>query len=655
MEINHYFYNIMNVNKCPLKYVISLCLTVWAAGALFAQPVVSSSDSAYGRALYKRIMRLNPDSLLRAHADPAVYQRTITAESGSDSIYSREDKRWFYIDRNEFHRVIAAGPSYDTYEYIYATYKGYFYHLSREKLLHEADLAEQAADKYPGDALRNEADYLRVWYNNLGRDSTVWIAEQQAAIKAFQRKGATWWALRVKGHLFQLTAGFGTSYPVAFATAEELIHDIDGLDCRQYPFSGNMYGDIGLLYYKFRDYEAAVPLLKKATRETPGFYFDDSNLKARNSLAIYYRQSGDRKRSDDYFISILQSPDTIYARAVYDAVALANLAHNLTRAGLYCEAIGLYELSLPIMISDNDYSFASGIAVGMAECYMGLDNWEWAKQWADTATAYIREHIHFINPHRARQIYPILAKYHQQKGDAATAGKYIDSLSMAHADYRDEFDAMLLMRTRQELLAEKNRSQHERLQQQQTAITRLVVFAVIAVLVSMLIYYLYHKKKAAYRELVEKNKRWADSDRLEQIIDPVSPNHTITEEKGEDGNRQQGPTEKDVELAARIHKIMVEGQIYRDNSLSLDTLSQKLEVTRETVSRAINRTTGKNFTRFLNEYRVKEAVRILSTGRNHTVNFDELAEQVGFNSRVTFHRAFKQLTGLPPAEFKKNS
>ena len=298
---------------------------------------------------------------------------------------------------------------------------------------------------------------------------------------------------------------------------------------------------------------------------------------------------------------------------------------------------------------------SSGIAVGMAECYMGLDNWEWAKQWADTATAYIREHIHFINPHRARQIYPILAKYHQQKGDAATAGKYIDSLSMAHADYRDEFDAMLLMRTRQELLAEKNRSQHERLQQQQTAITRLVVFAVIAVLVSMLIYYLYHKKKAAYRELVEKNKRWADSDRLEQIIDPVSPNHTITEEKGEDGNRQQGPTEKDVELAARIHKIMVEGQIYRDNSLSLDTLSQKLEVTRETVSRAINRTTGKNFTRFLNEYRVKEAVRILSTGRNHTVNFDELAEQVGFNSRITFHRAFKQLTGLPPAEFKRNS
>ena len=125
----------MNVNKCPLKYVISLCLTVWAAGALFAQPVVSSSDSAYGRALYKRIMRLNPDSLLRAHADPAVYQRTITAESGSDSIYSREDKRWFYIDRNEFHRVIAAGPSYDTYEYIYATYKGYFYHLFARKVI----------------------------------------------------------------------------------------------------------------------------------------------------------------------------------------------------------------------------------------------------------------------------------------------------------------------------------------------------------------------------------------------------------------------------------------------------------------------------------------------------------------------------------------
>ncbi len=638
--------------------MISLCFAVCTIGVLSANPVVSTGDKAYARALYERIMHLNPDSLLRTHADPAVYQRTIDAAKGSDSIYSRDDKRWFYIDRDEFHRVIAAGPSYDTYEYISTTYNGYFYHLSREKLLHEAELAEQAAGKYPGDALRNEAGHLRVWYNNLGRDSTIWIAEQQAAIKAFERKGATWWALRIKGHLFQLTAGFGTEYSVAFSTAEQLIEDMDGLDRRQYPFIGTLYGDIGLLYYKFRDYEAAVPLLEKATRETPGLYFDDFNLKARNTLAIYYREMGDRERSDDYFISILQSPDTIYARAVYDAVALANLGHNLTRSGLYREAIELYEISLPVMIRDNDYSFASGIAVGMAECYMEQGDWEGAKQWADTATAYIREHIHFMNPHRARQIYPILAKYHQQKGDAATAGKYIDSLSMAHANYKDEFDAMLLMRTRQELLAEKNHSQQEKLHLQQTGITGLIIFAIILLFSSILIYYLYQKKKAAYHELVEKNKQWADSDDLEQRT--VSHLHTQSAPEENTCNENNGidkqePTEKDIELTARIHEMMVEKQIYRDSSLSLDTLAQMLKVTRETVSRAINRTTGKNFTHFLNEYRIKEAVRILSNASNRIINFDDLYEQLGFNSRTTFHRAFKKITGLPPAEFKNKN
>lgn len=651
-------YNTMNKMSPLIRYMISLCFAACTIGIISAKPVAATGDKAYGRSLHERIIRLNPDSLLRAHADPDVYQRTIDAAKGSDSVYAQENKQWFYIDRDEFHRVIAAGPSYDTYQYICATYNGYFYHLPREKLLCEAELAELAASKYPGDALRNEADYLRVWYNNLGRDSTVWIAEQQAAIKAFERKGATWWALRIKGHLFQLTAGFGTEYSVAFSTAEQLIEDMNGRDRRQYPFIGSLYGDIGLLYYKFRDYEAAIPLLKKATQETPGLYFDDSNLKARNTLAIYYRDMGDRERSDDYFISILQSPDTIYARAVYDAVALANLGHNLTQAGLYREAIGLYEISLPVMIRDNDYSFASGIAVGMAECYMGLGDWEGAKLWADTATAYIREHIHFMNPHRARQIYPILAKYHQQKGDATTAGKYIDSLSLAHADYRDEFNAMLLMRTRQELLAEKNHSQQEKLHMQQTGITGLIIFAITLLFISILTLYLYLKKKAAYHELVEKNKRWADSDDLEQKTIFHLHTQSAPEENTRNENNgidRQEPTEKDIELTARIHEMMVEKQIYRDSSLSLDTLAQMLKVTRETVSRAINRTTGKNFTHFLNEYRIKEAVRILSNARNHTINFDDLYEQLGFNSRTTFHRAFKKITGLPPAEFKNKS
>ena len=186
----------------------------------------------------------------------------------------------------------------------------------------------------------------------------------------------------------------------------------------------------------------------------------------------------------------------------------------------------------------------------------------------------------------------------------------------------------------------------------------MIIFAIILLFSSILIYYLYQKKKAAYHELVEKNKQWADSDDLEQRT--VSHLHTQSAPEENTCNENNGidkqePTEKDIELTARIHEMMVEKQIYRDSSLSLDTLAQMLKVTRETVSRAINRTTGKNFTHFLNEYRIKEAVRILSNASNRIINFDDLYEQLGFNSRTTFHRAFKKITGLPPAEFKNKN
>lgn len=125
--------------------------------------------------------------------------------------------------------------------------------------------------------------------------------------------------------------------------------------------------------------------------------------------------------------------------------------------------------------------------------------------------------------------------------------------------------------------------------------------------------------------------------------------------KTNNGNDRRKPTEKELHFTARIHQMMIDQQIYRDNNLSLESLARLLGVNRETVSRSINRTTGKNFTYFLNEYRINEAVRLLSNARNRIVNYDELSEQVGFNNRITFHRAFKQITGLPPNGFKKNS
>lgn len=625
----------------PIKYLTGLSLLCVTTG-LFAQSPAVPDKEEYSK-LYRRIVQLDPESLLKAHSDPKIYEVGISAGTGNDSIFSEGLNRWFYIDREEFHRRVATQTPHEISDYLSATYNGYFYYLKWGERLHEADLMEQAARKYPGDALRNEAEHLRVWFNNKGRDSMVWIAEKQAVIKDLERKGATWWALRVKWNLLSLTAGFGTSYPVAFATADQLIEDLEGVNNRDFPYKRKVYSEIADLYYRFRDYETAAPLLEKITAEPGADYFDNSGLRARNTLGIYYRDIGDMKRSGEYFLSVLEAADTIYMRSLHDAVALSNLGHNLTRAGMYPEAIGLYEVALPVMVRATDYSFASSIAAGMSQCFMNMGDWKNAKRWADTSLEYIRKHIHYTNPHLARELYPILAKYYIAKGDKTTGSLYVDSISLAYADYRDEFNSMLLMRARQELLAEKNRTQEEKLNAQRVRIAGLVFITLAAIASSLIILRLYRRKKAAYEKLSEQATRWAYDEKMERTAGPVQEPEPI----------YKLPSAKEIALITGLHEMMSTGRRYADPSLTLDALAKELGVNRNILSGSINDVTGRNFNNFLNEYRIKEAVRKLSSPENGDIYIDEIYEAVGFNSRTSFYRAFKSFTGLSPTEYKR--
>jgi len=78
-----------------------------------------------------------------------------------------------------------------------------------------------------------------------------------------------------------------------------------------------------------------------------------------------------------------------------------------------------------------------------------------------------------------------------------------------------------------------------------------------------------------------------------------------------------------------------------------------MKVNRTYISRAINQCTGKNFSTFINEYRIKEAILIMSEDAEK-YSFEGLGYEVGFNDRKTFYNAFKKITGLSPSDFRGN-
>ncbi|ADB39178.1 helix-turn-helix domain-containing protein [Spirosoma linguale] len=90
---------------------------------------------------------------------------------------------------------------------------------------------------------------------------------------------------------------------------------------------------------------------------------------------------------------------------------------------------------------------------------------------------------------------------------------------------------------------------------------------------------------------------------------------------------------------------------YLDPDLSLTDLARRLKTNASVLSQVINAGTGKNFNDFVNQYRVDDFKQQALDPANGHLSLLGIALESGFNSKATFNRAFKKLSGQSPREF----
>ncbi|MBL7784761.1 MAG: AraC family transcriptional regulator [Chitinophagales bacterium] len=110
-----------------------------------------------------------------------------------------------------------------------------------------------------------------------------------------------------------------------------------------------------------------------------------------------------------------------------------------------------------------------------------------------------------------------------------------------------------------------------------------------------------------------------------------------------------------VELYQKIRDCMEDDKLYIDPELSLGNLADILNTNTKYLSFCINSYFGKNFSNFINEYRVQEAMRLINSDHINQYTLEAIAELSGFKSRSAFIAAFKKVTGQTPSHFKKNT
>lgn len=69
------------------------------------------------------------------------------------------------------------------------------------------------------------------------------------------------------------------------------------------------------------------------------------------------------------------------------------------------------------------------------------------------------------------------------------------------------------------------------------------------------------------------------------------------------------------------------------------------------LSHTLHELTGINFRQFLSFYRINHAKKLLEDRSN--INITAIASESGFSAINTFHRAFKELLGMTPSEYKQ--
>ena len=112
-------------------------------------------------------------------------------------------------------------------------------------------------------------------------------------------------------------------------------------------------------------------------------------------------------------------------------------------------------------------------------------------------------------------------------------------------------------------------------------------------------------------------------------------------------------SKKQQELFNKINTHVIDHKLFLDPYLSLETLSNSLELSSGYLSFLINNYSSNNFSDYINELRINQVKQIIKDPEYLNYTIVSIGLESGFNSKSTFYKSFKKFTGMSPAEFKK--
>lgn len=215
--------------------------------------------------------------------------------------------------------------------------------------------------------------------------------------------------------------------------------------------------------------------------------------------------------------------------------------------------------------------------------------------------------------------------------------KALDTYKRYHVESYDIFN-IESERAINDLQRRYENERHEREIQQSNAViakkkrelhisTLIIVFIVVCLIITC---HMYRNKDRMYTKIAKQYK-----EALKQRM--------LQEKHSEDKNS---------ELFTKLEEMMKVQKLYREKNLTRERAAEIIGSNRTYLSQMINEKAGMSFVHYVNNYRLNEAIEILSDPEN-TIPMKALSSDLGFSSPSTFYKLFQEKVGMSPAKYRE--
>lgn len=505
------------------------------------------------------------------------------------------------------------------------------------------------------DAEKHSDDLANV-YINIG-SSYHQIGSYQTAINYFHKACSLIRKLDEQTALPIAYNGLGLSYKY-FSNFDSAIYYYNAtlnLDKK----SGNLYdqatdfGNIGALYFDWKQYQQAFKFYNRALQ----IYFEKGN---KNDLSVSYNNIGEvYKAMQNYDSSLFYLNKALEIdQQTGMKQNIASRYHNLGEVYFdqkeYQKALSQYNQSLQINTQNGSrYNIALNLK-SIAQANQKTGNTKKAERLYKESLKIAKE---IDSKTLIKSVLEALSEFYTETKQYANALHYHALVDTLNDSMFKEKNQQLLadLQTRYELdskqkeIALLNSENELRSQEAKQYRSYSIIFASALLLISALLIVLftqYNLRKKAYKKLVQKNIELIKSKKgvvLNDINKPeiVSDSYQV---KLENGNHK--------ELFEKIKTHLEQEKPFLQPELTVKDLAEQLDTNTHYLSEVINRDFGNSFNGFINEYRVREACKLLSDKNMDNLTIEGIARESGFNSKSAFNNAFKSVTGLTPSYYK---